>query len=148
MIKIYKPRYLKHSTFSEFRFIFTSKFSVSIHRIESADPLRSFPHDHGCDFYSFILKGGYGEKFYKNIANGANNSIDRKFKLFSSHIFRGHSAHIITQCKKITYTIFITWNHDTRPPLIYTPDGAVTFGEYFSKKLFIKYGNQDPVEEL
>jgi hypothetical protein len=147
LIKFYKPKRYDYITFHQYRFINTSKFSVSINKIISADAVSTLPHDHACDFASIVLWGRYTEKVYKDYLNNPNDVKKRSFRIFSFHKFLHNWAHIIIECKN-AYTLFVTWNHQGRKPYIYTPDGAVTFQEYFSKKMFLKYGIQDPIEEF
>ena len=145
MIKFYKPKYFHYGTFRQWRFLNTSKFTVSINRIGSADSITSCPHDHGCDFYSIVLKGRYSEKLYKDFLNNPNDMERRTFKIFSGHKFLHNWAHSIYKCDKTTYTLFITFNHLRRKSWIYTPEGTFTQGEFYLKGLNKKYGEQDPI---
>lgn len=143
VIKFYKPKYFSTGDFTQWKFLNTSKFTVSIHRMSSADPITSCPHDHGCDFYSIILKGQYTEKLYKDFLNNPDDIENRNFKIFSGHKFLHNWAHTIFKCDTITYTLFITFNHLGRKPMMYTPEGAFSKGEFYSKGLHKKYGDQD-----
>jgi hypothetical protein len=147
MIKIYKPVHYDFGNFHQYRIINTSKFTVCINKIVSADNISTLPHDHACDFLSLVLSGEYTEKVYKDYLNEPSDIEYRSFKRFSIHKFLHNWAHIIVK-SNVVYTLFITWNNQGRKPYIYTPEGPVTFDQYFSKKLFIKYGKQDPVEEF
>ena len=144
MIKIYKPKHYDFGTFHQYRIINTSKFSISINKIIDPDSISTVPHDHACNFFSWILWGSYTEKLYKNYLSNPEDIQYRKFKTFTWHKFLHNWAHIIVECEGV-YTLFITWNHKKRKPYLYTPEGPFTFADFYKNGLHKKYGRQDPV---
>ena len=52
------------STLYRLRLLKTKRVCVYIHKITTADPPNSWPHDHGCDFISIGLSGWYSEALY------------------------------------------------------------------------------------
>lgn len=115
----------------------SKKYSISIHKIIYRKWLEDeYPHDHGLDFLSIILWGGYTEELFKDkYASIKNGEIVRR-RWGSWHIMRNSSSHKVIKVhpRKSAWTLFITWNYEPRrQSYIYTPEGRMTAGEYYGK---------------
>ena len=136
-MKIYLPKFKNYGgVFERMPLIKTKWFSVSIHKISGPDPEWLAPHDHGCDFFSLILSGGYTERIYVHPELGLNRTKDRTHKPWSGHILRNQYAHRVIAAKP-TKTVFITWNHLNRRPMAYTPMGHLAYKDYYGKGLHL-----------
>jgi hypothetical protein len=87
------------------RVIQTPLVSLYIHWINKPDNDRG-PHDHPWAFLSFIVRGGYTEKFHKDPYSHASRT--KTHKRFSLHRMGLKSAHRITYAKPNTITAIIT----------------------------------------
>jgi hypothetical protein len=116
------------------------KFTVAIHKIAGPDEEWLRPHDHGCDFFSLILRGGYVEAYYKNPRVTLKSPIFRHFGVLSSHILRKEEAHRIAECRPNTVTVFITWNYQDRHPMAFTERGHLLFKDYYGKGYHLEDG--------
>jgi hypothetical protein len=129
--KIYTTGNVKHHV------IWVSKkYSISIHKIIYTEKAKDrYPHDHGLDFLSIILWGGYTEELFKDKYASIENGKIIKRKLGSWHIMKNSASHkvIDIKSKKSAWTLFITWNYEkNRQAYIYTPEGRMKVGEYYS----------------
>jgi hypothetical protein len=99
----------------------SSRVRVTINRM-NWDTRENYFHDHGCDFFSLILRGGYGE----DVRDPADFDIPmiRYRGLLSMHIMRNKRVHRVIGNKPGTLTLFITFNHQGRGPLAYHRDGT------------------------
>ena len=123
--------------FKRFQIIRTSRFSVSVHSLAGPDPDYMAPHDHGCDFFSFIIRGGYTENVYRNPFKTLENPEPRPHRRFSCHILRNSSAHRIVECTPRTLTLFVTWNHQGRRAMAFTRLGHLSYADYYGKGLHV-----------
>lgn len=124
--------------FTRIQFIKTSKFSVSIHLLPpGADPEYMAPHDHGCDFFSFMLRGGYTENVYKDPFNTLENPERKTHRRFSCHTLKNDWAHRIVEMKPNTTTLYITWNHQGRRVMAFTRLGHMEYADYYGKGLHL-----------
>jgi hypothetical protein len=115
----------------------SKKYSVSIHKIIYKTWLHDeYPHDHGLDFLSIILYGGYTEELFPDKHASVKNGKIVKRRPGSWHIMKNLASHKVIKIhsKKAAWTLFITWNYEkNRQAYIYTPEGKVTPREYYGK---------------
>lgn len=124
-MKVYWPlRFSTHRSpfLSQCPILKGNGWRVSLNRMEW-DVEDNFIHDHGCDFFSVILRGGYVEEVFPRA--GSPESFIRKRRRFSARVLRGTSAHRLLSNSEGTITLFVTFNHLGRPPWAYLPNGEV-----------------------
>lgn len=89
------------------RVVQTPWFSFYVHRILLDDSGRE-PHDHPWTFGSFILWGGYTEKFLKPYHRGFYRTSIRSWGMFSWHKVHVDEFHSITDVKPNTISLVFT----------------------------------------
>lgn len=129
------PRFRQYhgSPICRLKVVKNSRFTVFLHKITSADPEGTYPHDHGCDFFSLGLRGSYVEELFDD---PMDQSKVRKVKRGTAraHVMRNSQAHrILSLSRDNVYTLFITWNFAHRPAWAYGPEGPMTVGEMAMK---------------
>lgn len=125
------PRFRQYhgSPIERLKIVKNSKFTIFLHKITSADPEGTYPHDHGCDFFSVGLRGSYLEQVFDNPMDQTKFRYVRR-GLGQGHIMRNSQAHrILSLSRDSVYTLFITFNFAHRPAWAYGPDGPMTVGE-------------------
>jgi hypothetical protein len=109
------------------RILQTPWFALYLHFIYEADLDRD-PHDHPCNFWSLILRGGYTERVYMNSANLFYNE-HRTRRLFSIAKMPLDWAHRIVELKPHTTTLCLFGPRRKRWGF-WTDLGVVDFEQY------------------
>lgn len=123
-MKIYwRPRWRGRSPFlKEMPLVKTKRVRISLHRLEW-DTRENIVHDHGCDFFSVILRGSYIEEIHPDRADYHTIEVKRR-RWLSAHILRNTQPHRLLKNQARTVTLFVTFNHLGRGPWAYLPDGS------------------------
>lgn len=114
------------------RIVQTPWFGVYLHDIYEPDGDRH-PHDHPWTFWSFILRGGYTERFHPYPHVHPNLCVrEQSWKRFSIHKMKRDTAHRIVDAAPGLKTLIITgprrgnWG-------FYTEQGWMQWQEYEKK---------------
>jgi hypothetical protein len=111
-----------------------SKFTIFIHKIIPVELEGVYPHDHGCDFFSFGLRGGYTEELFDDPYDQTKSKIIYR-GAGKGHIMRNSQAHkFVSLSRDNVYTLFITWNFVGRKAWLFTPEGPITFEEFAKQR--------------
>lgn len=87
------------------RVIQTPLFSVYWHHIDEPDPDLD-PHDHPWKFISFIVRGGYIERVWRDASDRTLNEKN-VWNRFSVHVMPTNWAHRITEVRPNTVTLIL-----------------------------------------
>ena len=113
----------------------SKKYTVSIHKIIYREWLADeYPHDHGVDFLSIVLWGGYTEELFKDKYASFKNGEVVKRRWGSWHVMKNSASHKIIKVHptKSCWTLFTTWNYTGERAFVYTPDGKIRVSEYYA----------------
>lgn len=91
------------------RIVDTPLFGIYLHRIYLAD-VEYDPHDHPWKFLSVILRGGYRERIWLDLADLDAQCL-RLRQRFSVHRFPLHQAHKIEHLEPGTVTLLLRGRH-------------------------------------
>lgn len=108
------------------RVLQTPLFAIYLHWIYLPDRDRD-PHDHPCNFWSFIVRGGYNELVFTHPHSRVGKEIQQR--RFSLHKMPIEFAHRILTLKPNTITL-CCFGRRRREWGFWTPAGFVNFNDY------------------
>jgi hypothetical protein len=111
------------------RIVQTPWGAIYLHWIYLPDDDRD-PHDHPCNFWSFVVRGGYREVLYPYVRVARDFSQRfNDWRRWSLHKMPIEQAHRITHLEPGTITL-VFFGRRQREWGFYTADGFVPFTEY------------------
>ena len=117
----------------------TKRFTVSVNRLTRDARFEDiYPHDHGSDFFSVALRGGYTEELFRDPATNwtTGERIVRRFpsahKMDYRHAHKADVTHPVGR-QRVAWTLFVTWNYQGTRSRVWTEDGPIDSGEYWRR---------------
>jgi hypothetical protein len=134
MIKIWEQEAIGVE-FRRFILFEAEYFGLLIHRFDVTDE-DAPPHDHGSSFLSFALSGGYREQIWKDPMGQFDETQMFTRRTPSLHYMNKQWAHRIVELvpgRNGGTTTFMFWfGKRGHLPNYYTPEGRMTFFEYWN----------------
>ena len=118
-----------HLYLRRLRVIQTPWFGVYLHEMYGPDGDRDL-HDHPWNFYTFILKGGYMERFKKDVTDSDYKSWIFAWPRWSGHRVGKTNGHQIVSLMETPTTTLVFTGRRTRDWGFWTDLGWVPWDEY------------------